>query len=324
MNHSLPPLIDRALAAAVRAPSPCNTQPWRFVVTGERIDVLLDHSRVLSVADPDAREARLACGAAVFNLSVTLRDGGRSVSVMPVPQREKPDLVATVRIRGSRVPTSEERRLAEAVPRRHTNRRPFSDRAVSAASRVALINAARHSDARLELIGASAHYDAIASLIRQAHHLQAEDGNFLSEMRYWTGRPADHIDGVPTSAAGPPPQWATALPLRHFHGAETLPTRPYEQQPLLGALLTRTRGERQDVLAGMAMQHVLLTATSLGLSTSFLAQPFETASTRTALAELFHAEGEIHTLLRIGYGHPAATVPRRPVSDVANIISEKD
>ncbi|MEV6823819.1 hypothetical protein [Amycolatopsis sp. NPDC051102] len=66
MSRPLPGVFDQALASAVRAPSPHNTQPWRFAVGPEAIEVWLDRERVLAVADPHGREARLACGAAAF------------------------------------------------------------------------------------------------------------------------------------------------------------------------------------------------------------------------------------------------------------------
>jgi hypothetical protein len=67
---------------------------------------------------------------------------------------------------------------------------------------------------------------------------------------------------------------------------------------------------------------VLLTATSLGLATSFLSQPFETAVTRDELARIFGDRGEVHTLLRIGYGYPTAMTSRRPVSEVATELTK--
>lgn len=79
MSTLAPDMITQALASAVKAPSPYNTQPWRFVVDGSRIDLFLDRDRVLHVADPDAREARLACGAALCNLRLALRAAGHEI-----------------------------------------------------------------------------------------------------------------------------------------------------------------------------------------------------------------------------------------------------
>lgn len=61
MSRLVPDSFDLALTAAVRAPSPHNAQPWRFVVEDENIYLWLDRDRVLTVADPDAEEARLSC-----------------------------------------------------------------------------------------------------------------------------------------------------------------------------------------------------------------------------------------------------------------------
>ncbi len=108
-----------------------------------------------------------------------------------------------------------------------------------------------------------------------------------------------------------------AVPLREYHTNNALPPRPYQQQPLLAAVLTREQGPRADVQAGMVMQRVLLTATSIGLATGFLSQPFETPVTRAGLDGMFHDVGNIHTLLRIGYGNPVAGTSRRPVSAVS-------
>ena len=42
----------QAVAAATRAPSIHNTQPWLFVAGPDRLDVFLDPERALTVLDP--------------------------------------------------------------------------------------------------------------------------------------------------------------------------------------------------------------------------------------------------------------------------------
>ncbi|MGW4528301.1 Acg family FMN-binding oxidoreductase [Amycolatopsis sp. NPDC004378] len=316
MNRPLPTAFDQALASAVRAPSPHNTQPWRFVVEHDVFEVWLDRGRVLTVADPHAREARLACGAAALNLQICLRANGFATVVRLLPDPAEPDLVAVVRLDGNQKATAADRRLAEAVFRRHTNRRPLLDKEVPSAVRAALKSAALHEGGQVEYLDVSGRYTPVASLVRQAESLQAGDLAFERETAFWTQREPDSPDGVPKVAAGPPPNAPGLVAMRASHENFALPEREYEQQPLLGALLTRDRGPHAEVRAGMAMQRVLLTATAEGLATSFLSQPFETPRTRESLDRLFAGLGQPHTLLRIGYGYPTRLTARRPVEDV--------
>jgi hypothetical protein len=82
-------------------------------------------------------------------------------------------------------------------------------------------------------------------------------------------------------------------------------------------LTTHGDAPRDHLHAGLAMQRVLLTATVVGLSSSFLSQPVEVSHTRASLRMLLATPGHPQTVLRIGYGHPADRTPRRPVTTVA-------
>jgi len=316
MTRPLPTVFGQALASAVRAPSPHNTQPWRFAVEHDIIEVWLDRERVLTVADPQGREARLACGAAAFNLVLCLRANGLAVTVRMLPDPAEPDLVAVVRPDGNQKATAVERRLAEAVFRRHTNRRPLLDKEVPPAARAALKSAALQEGGQVVYLDASGRYTPVASLVRQAEALQAEDPAFRAEAAHWTHRGPGSPDGVPRTASGPPHRRQGVVSLRASHENQDLPAREYEQEPLLGAVLTRDHGPHAEVRAGMAMQRVLLTATAEGLATSFLSQPFETPRTRESLDRIFTGLGQPHTLLRIGYGYPTRLTSRRPAGDV--------
>ena len=316
-------VVEYALRAATRAPSVHNTQPWRFVVAAPRIELHLDRERVLSVIDPDGREARLSCGAALFNLRTALQAAGVNVVVDLVPDPQRPDLLAVVRLGGFRATTPELKSLAAAVDRRATNRRPFLDRPVSPPHRTALVRAAEAERAHLYLLDTPRGLDTLATLLRRADHLQEQDPAFQSELRAWTDEAVGRDDGVPRSAGGPRPIGGSLLTPRQFHHEKTA-ERPFEQDPLVAVLTTHGDSPRDQVRAGLAMQRVLVTATAIGLSTSFLSQPVEVPLTRSAMRGLLELRGAPQAVLRIGYGYPAARTPRRPVTAVTTVADRDE
>ncbi|PRX45201.1 nitroreductase family protein [Prauserella shujinwangii] len=313
----IPGVVDAALRAAIRAPSPHNTQPWRFRTGPDRIELWLDESRVLGVCDPDAREATLACGAALLNLRLALAAHERAHVVDLVPDHARPALLATVRLGGHRTPSPHELRLASAIGRRHTHRRPFLDRPVPGRVRDALVAAAAEEGARLVLVD-SAQLDALTALLRRADLAQAEDPAFQAELRAWTPGD-DRPDGVPRSAGGPRALDGGLLALRDYGGPRSGTEREFEREPLVAVLTTAGDTRLDRVRAGQAMQRVLLTATADGLNASFLSQPVEVGSARARLRDRLGGRDHPQTVLRLGYGHPGAPTPRRAVASVTRV-----
>jgi nitroreductase len=58
--------VEQALRLAVRAPSIHNPQPWRWVYTGEALELYADRSRALPAIDPDGRALVVSCGGALY------------------------------------------------------------------------------------------------------------------------------------------------------------------------------------------------------------------------------------------------------------------
>ena len=144
------------------------------------------------MADPDDQELRLGCGAALFNLRLALTARGVRPAVALFPDPARRDLVAEVRRAGTAHATPELTRLLDAVPRRHTNRRPFTDAAVSAAERYALCRAAAEEGALLHVVPPAQRAE-VGRLSVAAHRRQLADPAFRDELLHWTGaggRPA--------------------------------------------------------------------------------------------------------------------------------------
>lgn len=299
------------VADAVRAPSMHNTQPWRFRITGPTIEVLLDPQRRLPVGDPTGRAARVAGGAALFNLRLTLAVAGSPADVQLCPE---PDVVARLTPATPRPATPAERRLYAAIPRRHSNRYPLADTPVPPAARTDLVRAAGDEGGWLHVIDSPADADATTDLIRDADRTLRADPAYLTELRTWTGVDETAGEGVPAGAGGPEPNQHELLTRRDFGGPAA--ARAFEQEPLLAVLGANGDHAADDVAAGMALQRVLLTATDLGLTASIFTQPIDNAATRDRLQAVCRRRYPPHAVLRIGYGQTPHRSGRRPVADV--------
>jgi nitroreductase len=306
--------VTGVLTAAALAPSVHNTQPWRFRLAPDRIELHADPSRGLPATDPENRELRLSCGAALFNLRLALRNHGIRPLVTLVPGTEAPGALATIRRGGHQDLDEETRQLINAIPARRSNRKPFREAPVPAEHRHALVRAAERERSWLHVVTDHGERALLQHLVAKAHRIQAEDARVRAELTEWTGPRTG--DGIPAASAGvrPAPQdeWA----LRDFHAAERPPGKDYESDPLVVVLCSFYDGPSAELQTGQALQRILLTATNLGLSASFMSQAIEVRPVREELRRTLGGALAPQTVLRIGFGSPVPASPRRAVQEL--------
>ncbi|MEV4536661.1 nitroreductase family protein [Asanoa sp. NPDC049518] len=311
------PVLRECLAAAAAAPSIHNTQPWLFRVAEDLVEVLVDKARRLDNVDPDGRELHLSVGAAVFNLRVAVRAHGRHPEVVVLPDADHPELAARVRMGRARTSTPAAVALAGAIPRRHTNRRPYRNRPVPPAV-LADLAVAGDREGVTVLVADGALRSSVWSLVRTADTLLRADHGYQAELAAWTtpggiGR----RDGVPREAFGPRDK-NEAIPLRDFSVGNGAPTATvqFEHEPTALLILTGGDAPADWLRAGMALERVLLTATVRGLAATPLSQVVEVPHLRSLLGD--QANGlTLQSVLRVGY--PATRMrptPRRPLDEV--------
>jgi len=304
------------IAAAIAAPSVHNSQPWRFRVTPNHIEVYADRSRQLQVVDPGGRELAMSVGAAILNLRVAILARGRLPMHHLLPDPDQPDLLAVVAAGPALKPTFVSRRLAWAIPRRHSSRQPFLPTDVPEQILEQLRAAAQVENADLFLADPALR-DAVLSLARTAENLRHADPDYLVELAAWTKPAPGRLDGVPGYAyAGADPD--RVVPLRDFGVAFPGPPvqpRRFEDAPLIGVLYTAGDTVLNWLHAGQALQRALLTATVHGLQSTLMTQPLEYPQLRALFDD--SAQGRVaQAIVRFGYGPAGSPSPRRPVSDV--------
>jgi len=312
--------LRRAAARAALAPSIHNTQPWKFVVTPDGLEVHADWSRRLRTIDPRGRQLLISCGCAIFNARVSLAWQGFVTETIHFPEPHNPDLLARLSIIGTAATPPVIAGLDDVIPSRHTNRRRFERRSVPDADVAALIGAAEHEGAEVFVVDRADDRIAIAALTRIADEVENGDAAYRAEIRQWTTADPDRLDGVPVrSIPHVTGRSGDEIPMRDFdtRGIGWLPSETESRMDQCLLLLGTAGNDPWSwVRAGEALERMLLELTRRGLVASPFTQPIEVRRTNDKLREILGLRMFPHLLLRVGYAEPTPAVRRRLLVDV--------
>lgn len=324
-SDQVTPLSDRLRAVidyAVAAPSSHNTQPWRFRLLTDGVELFADRSRALPVVDPDDRALTISCGAALYHLRLAMNCDHLATLVRVFPDPEEPDLVARVLVSGHHVPSEDDQELFAAIPLRRTNRRPFADKPVDVFLKKRWLEDAVESSCWLFMTEDSDEKHGFAELIDKGDRLQASDKAFRNELADWVhSNRSSRRDGMPghSHGFGDFASRFGRFVIRTFDwgdGQAAKDRQLAEGSPLIAVLGTHQDTPQAWVQCGQALAKMLLRGTVDGLDASFMNQPIEVPDLRTRLAELVDDEGYPQILLRWGKGPEVQSTPRREIDEV--------
>ncbi|MFB9237906.1 Acg family FMN-binding oxidoreductase [Plantactinospora siamensis] len=298
--------LAQAAAAAGHAPSVHNTQPWRWRVLPDRLELYAVRERQLSAIDPGGRLLLTSCGTALHHAVLALRAEGWQVRVEPLPDPARPDLLASLVPTGHDAPADGAMRLVQSMSVRHTDRRPVSDTPVPA-SAIEAIRRAAEEFAHLQVLDADQIFDLAAAASRAAE-TEADDPQVREELAYWTGRAAPTGTGLPAEVLPDQPA-QTTVPGRDF-GPGSLPMGPgHDRRATYGLLYGDDDEPGGWFAAGEALSAAWLTATGLGVSVVPLSWVVEVEVTREILHRALSGMGYPYLVLRLGIADPDQAGP---------------
>ena len=319
------PVIRDAVALACRAPSVHNSQPWQWVADGSALHLFADRGRRASVIDRAGREMILSCGAVLDHLRVAMAAAGWDTCATPFPDRTDSDHVAAVEFSPSAGVTDAQRRRADAIRRRRTDRLPLAAPRGWAALESTLRGFVE-GDAVMLAVVAEEDRAQLAEASALTESIRRQDPTYQSELRWWTS-PFELEQGVPPSSR------LSASEADRVDVARAFPTTGHgERRARVSAdhskiiVLSTPSDSRSQVLrCGEVLSTLLLECTVAGMATCALTHLTEIAPSRRLISQLTSQPGLPQLLIRVGQTpttgeHPPAT-PRRPAAEVLSFRS---
>ena len=312
--------LMQAANAARHAPSIHNTQPWRWVVRGETLELYAVPERQLTTADPEGRLMLLSCGAALHHARVALDAEGWQYTV----ERPAGEPLAVIRPRSHGEIDLAAMRHVQMMRVRRTDRRTVADEPLDAGTVQRLVAAAGTAGVRVHVLDRDGVIE-LAVLVEQAQKTEDRDERLLDEAAGWVGGDRPSGTGVPGSAipADPP---RTTVAERDFHTGGTLAAGPGHDTAATYAVLYGTGDEPADWLrAGEALSALWLTATENTVTVLPISSPVEVPFTRQRLRHLLGDLGFPYVVVRLGHGDPEhAGPPPTPRLGAGQVVEVAD
>lgn len=313
MSQQLVEMIRYATLAA----NGHNTQPWKFAIRQEGIEIHPDASRQLPVVDPENRELWISLGCALENLLLAARAAGYAPAVA------YPDADEVIRVQLA-PDTPQANPLFDAIPLRQTTRSAYDGRPVPSADLDTLQALPVEPGVSLRYLSAPAEMEIALEYVNAGNLRQYADRAFVEELISWLRfnkkEALATLDGLYSRCSGNPavPRWLG----RMFVGG----TKPQQQadadaeklRSSAGAIViaTDTDDKAAWVRAGQVYERLALQMTALDIKSALLNQPIEVADLRGQFQSAIGLEAAPQLLMRFGY---AAFLPkslRRPVDQV--------
>lgn len=320
MSNLVVPHLRPLVSSAIKAASSHNTQPWKFQLEANRINVMPDFERRCPVVDPDDHHLFASLGCAAENMAITAHSVGLRAHV-GFDERTgevQLDFEATA------VSTPA---LVNAIDLRQCSRSLYDGSALSAKEVHLLEEAGRGEGVSLRLLTGTPALEQTAEYVAAGNTAQFADPAWRRELQHWVrfnARSARSTgDGLYGPSMGNPavPDWVGRLFMQMAFSVKQQnrkDIRFIRQSSAVAVLISDRDDRRHWVEAGRCYQRLALQAATLDLRTAFINQPVEVAALRPQYAAHLGLQPAQRPdlLVRIGRGPLMPRSFRRPVDAV--------
>lgn len=295
-----------------------NTQPWKFAIKQDAIEIHPDYSRELAIVDPNHRELWISLGCALENLLVAARASGFATEV------SYPDATDFINVRLT-ADTPQSSPLFDAIPVRQNTRSAYDGRLIKNADLDQMQALPLEAGVGLYFATNPSAMDTFLEYINLGNQSQYAAPAFVDELIDWLRfnkkEALSSLDGLYSVCSGNP-----EIP-RFLGQMFVAGTKPQQQadadaakfrtSPTAVVIASESDDKASWVRTGQVYERLALTTTSLNIKSAFLNQPIEVTELRSQFQSAAGLGDSLPQLLvRFGYADSMPRSLRRPVDAV--------
>lgn len=303
-----------------------NTQPWRFRLGANAIDILPDFSRRTPIVDPDDHHLYVTLGCAAQNIVIAANASDRPAASSLTTDGGEGTAIRVLLCKGLGMGHRADADLCSAIPVRQSTKSEYDGHALSGSELRQLERAAAMPGVDVLLITERPRVEQALEFIQRGNSAQMDSPAFVRELKQWIRyNPAAALeagDGLLGKCSGNPsaPNWLgpAIFDLAFKKDAEN---KKYARQLRSSAGLAVFVAEREApegwMQVGQSFERFALQATVLGIRHAHLNMPIEVPEVRPAFADWLGISGRRPDLVvRFGKAPPMPMSIRRALDAV--------
>jgi hypothetical protein len=346
-NYDVP--ILKALAYGMQAPSPHNTQAWKFrLISDYEAMFFVDEKRLLPATDPPARQIHMGCGTFLAVLALGIEQEGYKAAYELLPEGtygpQEIGRKPVARIQLTKAPKNVSP-LSEHIFTRSTSRLPYSSDIVDDRQFAGILNLFEAEISTIRLINQPRKLEETLLLLYKGMEVEAYDYKTYDETRKWFRVGTDiaaRRDGINLRSMGESgiQLWFAEMLIRDYkpkdwHNEAAILSflrTHYNAVMASGGVVTFTTATNNQLdwlRAGIDYGRFQLAASAQGLSIHPLSQVLQEFPAMAGLAAEFNqkmnvqAPAKVQMAVRIGRSPQPFTSYRIPLENALTTNSAK-
>src|SRR6266508_1763163 len=240
-----------------------NTQPWKFAIKENVIEIHPDYARHLTVVDPNDRELWISLGCALENLLVAARAAGFA------PEVTYPDIADFIDIHLA-ADTPQVNPLFDAIPLRQNTRSEYSGQAIKTTEFDQVQALPLEPGVVLRFVTSKSELETILEYVNQGNLSQYADQAFLNELIYWLRfnkkEAFASLDGLYSRCSGNPevPRWLGKMFVTGIKPQQQIDADSKKLRTSSGTVVVASEADSKTswVRTGQVYERMALTLTS--------------------------------------------------------------